>query len=59
MRWLKRLYIRIRFGKITKHITGYAGDHVPAEIEYRDRHGEVVGFWAYGYWHPRMPYKGE
>jgi hypothetical protein len=57
--WLKRFYIWVRFGKITKRVTATAGDNVPAEIEYLDRRGRVVGFWAYGDWHPRYPYRGE
>jgi len=58
-RWWRAVWLWIRFGKITEKVTGTAGDGVPAEIEYRDRWGRVVGFWAYGSWHPRMPYKGD
>lgn len=56
---MKRLWRWIRFGKITKRVTATAGDGIPAEIEYRGRSGKVIGFWAYGSWHPRMPYKGD
>lgn len=59
MRKLKRLINWIRWGKITSRVTGTAGDRVPAEIKYLDRRGRVVGFWAYGYWEPNHPYKGE
>lgn len=45
----KRTYIKIRFGKITEHIICTAGDNAPAEIEYKDRSGKVIGYWAYGY----------
>ena len=55
---LKRFWQWIRFGTITEHVTGTAGDHVAAEIEYRGRGGKVVGFWAYGCWHPKYPYQG-
>ena len=43
---------------LTEHVTGTAGDGVPAEIEYRDEKGTVVGFWAYGYFHPDYPFQG-
>lgn len=59
MRKLRRVWLWIRFGKITERVTGTAGDNVPAEIEYVGRGGKVVGFWAYGYWHPNYPYQGE
>lgn len=55
---LQAYYYHIRFGEVTKHIMATAGDGVPAEIEYRDRKGRVIGFWAYGSWHPKSKYKG-
>lgn len=57
-RWLRCLVIRIRWGQITEKVVGTAGHCVPAEIEYRDRKGKLIGFWAYGHWHPDYPYKG-
>ena len=45
--------------KYTEHVVCTAGDNIPAEIEYRDEEGKVVGFWAYGCWHPDYPYRGE
>lgn len=57
-RCVRRLYVAIRYGKLTEHVVGTAGDNVSAEIEYRDRNGNVIGFWAYGYWHPKYPYQG-
>jgi|WetSurMetagenome_2_1015567.scaffolds.fasta_scaffold307084_1 hypothetical protein len=59
MRHIFRLISLIQFGKITEHIIATAGYNVPAEVEFRGRRGKVVGFWAYGYWHPEYPYKGE
>jgi hypothetical protein len=56
-RILRRIYNRVRFGRVTAHITGTAGHNVAAEIEYRDKNGEVVGFWAYGSWDPSYPYR--
>jgi hypothetical protein len=40
-------------------ITGTAGDHVPAEIEYWCNEHGMVGFWAYGSWHPDYPINEE
>lgn len=55
---LKRLWQWIRFGTISAHVVGTAGDNVAAEIEYRGRRGRVVGFWAYGSFDPNGPYQG-
>lgn len=52
-------FLKIRKVKLTEHIVGTAGDQVAAEIEYRNPQGKVVGFWAYGHWHPLYPYKGQ
>ena len=43
----------------TERVVCTAGDNVPAEIEYRDEEGNVVGYWAYGSWDPAYPYQGE
>jgi hypothetical protein len=48
----------IRFGDITEKVVDFAGDHVVAEVEYRGRGGKLVGYWAYGYFDPAMPYQG-
>lgn len=48
----------IRFGTITEHVVGTAGHGVVAEVEYRGRGNKVVGYWAYGYFHPAYPYQG-
>ena len=58
-RSIKRAYLWIRFGKITRRVTATAGHGVDAEIEYVGRFGKVVGYWAYGYWEPGSPYKGD
>jgi hypothetical protein len=50
---LKRLYLYLRFGKITERI-----DYVPCEIEYKNSKGDTIGFWAYGYFDPGLPYRG-
>ena len=48
----------IRFGKITEHVTDRIEGTV-CEVEYRGRGGKVVGFWAYGYFCPDYPYRGD
>ena len=46
------------FGILTERVIATAGDNIPAEIEFIDKHGNVVGFWAYGHFHPDYPYRG-
>jgi hypothetical protein len=57
MRTVRRIYNKVRFGKVTAHVIGTAGHYIEAEVEYRDKRGKLVGFWAYGSWHPGYPYK--
>lgn len=59
IRKIKKLYHKIRFGEITSEIVATSGDNVPSEIVYYDRNKNAIGYWAYGYWHPRFPYKGD
>ena len=54
-----RLWMHIRFGKITSRVSGTAGDNIVAEIEYYGRRGKMIGFLAYGAWHPDYPYQGQ
>lgn len=35
-----------------------AADSTPAEIEYTNDSGEIVGYWAYGSFDPAYPYQG-
>jgi len=58
IRYAQRIYAKIRYGELIEHVMATAGDNVPAEIEYRDKKGRVIGFWAYGYFHPDLPYQG-
>ncbi len=55
---LQRFYFWLRFGIITKRVRAVDGG-VESEIEYLDRWGNVVGYWAYGYFYPGMPYQGQ
>jgi hypothetical protein len=43
------------FGKITCKVISWDGG-CESEIEFRGRNNEVVGYWAYGYYDPYMPY---
>lgn len=47
---LGRLYALVRFGKITSR---------SVEFEYCNAKGYVVGYWDYGYYDPRLPYRGQ
>jgi len=58
LRKLKKFIRWVKYGKITSKVTETAGDGVPAEIEYYDRFGRCIGFWAYGYLEPNSLYKG-
>lgn len=53
-RWLAYL----RWEPITSRVTDSVAN-VAAEIEYYDRKGRMIGFWAYGAWHPGYPYRGQ
>jgi hypothetical protein len=59
VRTLRRAWRWIRFGEITERVVGTAGDHVPSEVEYLGRGGKVIGYWAYGEFHPAYPYQGD
>lgn len=58
--WIRRWIYDLRFPPMYSTTTGWAGDHVPAEIEYRDEESHrLVGLWAYGSWDPSFPYQGQ
>jgi len=57
--YIHNIYCELRFGKITSKIVATAGHDVPAEIEYRDSKNRIIGYWAYGYFDPKYPYKGQ
>jgi hypothetical protein len=54
---IKRLYLFIRFGYITKQVVDSING-LPCEIAYYGRHGEMIGYWAYGYYDPKGKFKG-
>lgn len=55
---LGRLYVWVRFGKIKSRSVEFLNGH-EAEIEYYNAKGCVVEYWAYGYYDPRLPYRGQ
>lgn len=55
---MKKLIRWIRFGKIKATVKAVDGG-VESEIEYTGRFGRIVGYWAYGYFDPALPYKGD
>lgn len=54
---IKDLYLWLRFGKITSRVEERINGVVSQEIFY-DKDGKIVGYWAYGYYAPNLPYKG-
>lgn len=56
-RLARQLWLWIRFGKITSKVVARDGG-VASEIEYFDRNGKSIGYWAYGSFDPSGPYRG-
>ncbi|WP_157645621.1 hypothetical protein [Burkholderia ubonensis] len=54
---MKQFWQWLRFGDITEMVRTIDGG-VVSELEYRGRHGKVVGYWAYGSFDPKLPYQG-
>jgi hypothetical protein len=54
---IKKLYIYILFWRITQR-TVDSINGLPCEIAYYDRNGEIIGYWAYGYFDPKGKYRG-
>lgn len=50
-------YKKLRFGQITETIKAIEAN-VVSEIEFRDSKGNVIGYWAHGYYDPQLPYAG-
>ena len=47
----------IRFGQITSKIKETINGIV-AEEEFYGRRKKIIGYWAYGYFDPNLPYQG-
>lgn len=57
IRLLRKVYNKIRFGDVYFVTTETVSGHV-AEYEVRcKRSGKLVGYYAYGYYDPSLPYK--
>ena len=55
---IKKIYYLIRYGKITS-MTVDDINYTPCEIKYMDKNGNIIGYWAYGYFEPNLPYQGQ
>lgn len=53
---LRALWFWVRFGKVRQEVRSVDGG-IPSEVAYLDRKGQLVGYWAYGYFDPSMPYR--
>ena len=58
MKYLYKLYVKIRFGKLSYRPVAFVEGY-EAEYEVLDRNKKVVGYWAYGHYDPRLPYRGQ
>jgi hypothetical protein len=53
-----RRFVRwLRWGTISERVV-CSIEGTSAEIEFTDRWGRVIGYWAYGSFDPRLPYQG-
>lgn len=53
---LIKLYCRIRFGKVEK-VMKESINGIEAEVAIYNTKGKMVGYWAYGHYDPRLPYR--
>lgn len=53
---LKKWWRSIRFGTVKKEVRVRIGGEV-CEVAYLNRKGKIVGYWAYGYYDPSLPYR--
>lgn len=57
LRKIRKMWNQMRFGSITSKPKEIINGAV-AEEEFYDRHGKVIGYWAYGSFDPGLPYQG-
>jgi hypothetical protein len=55
---IKRIYCLIKYGKIDLIVMDNI-NYTSSEIKYVDRNGKTMGYWAYGYYEPYLPYQGQ
>ena len=56
--WLWARYFVWRFGCIEERVVSVDGG-VASEIAFTSADGTIVGYWAYGHWDPKLPYRGQ
>jgi hypothetical protein len=56
--WLYGRYMQAFKVKVTSRTVDSIDMH-PCEIEYKDKNGKLVGYWAYGSFDPNFPYQGQ
>jgi len=47
------------FGNVCRAAKSFVGDVYEAETEFTNEVGEVIGYWAYGYFDPALPFNEE
>lgn len=45
----------LRFGKVTRYVIADVA-YVTSEYSFKNKKGEVIGYWAYGTFDPSLPY---
>ena len=46
----------LRFGKVSSQVVSTVGHGVVSEVEYKNKKGDIIGYWAYGYYDPKLPF---
>ena len=53
---LIEMYCRARFGRV-KEVVKESIDGIAAEVAFYNSKGKLIGYWAYGYYDPRLPFQ--
>jgi len=56
--FLVKVFNWIRFGKVSKRVKDMI-NYTVCEEEFYGRNNKVIGYWAYGYYDPSLPYQGQ
>lgn len=48
-----------KYGEIKEVIVDTMDGWLVMETKYVDKNGEILGYWAHGYYEPFMPYQGQ
>lgn len=57
MRFIRMLYNKIRFGEVEFITTEIVSGNVAEYEVMRKKDGKLVGYFAYGYYDPKLPFK--